>query len=283
MNNEIFVNILDKDLLNIYVISKNGKIKNINTSHIYSQKETNGYMKVKLMDKNGKYKDKSVSRLVGLTYLDIPQDFNKKNYVINHKDGNKLNNHFSNLEWITQKENINHAYKNNLVKLNNKSVIQYDKDMNFIKRYNSIQDAVLETGCDRSSLIKVCKGKQKTSLSFIWRYENDCEIENKENDMKDVINYPNYKIAKSGKVYSLLTNKFLKPILNKNNHLYVSLCNENGKKNFYIHNLVAEYFLGLKDNSQVIHINRNKSDNRVENLKIINSIMSHKKLSSTNQ
>jgi hypothetical protein len=61
------------------------------------------------------------------------------------------------------------------------------------------------------------------------------------------------------------------------------LNNEKGKKNFYIHNLVAEYFLGLKDNAQVIHINKNKSDNRVENLKIIKSTISHKKLSSTNQ
>ena len=283
MTDETYTPILDKDLLNIYVISKNGKIKNINTSHIYSQKETNGYMKVKLMNKDGKYKDKTVSRLIGLTYLDIPEDFDEKNYVINHKDGNKLNNHFSNLEWITQKENIHHAYKNNYVKLNNKAVIQYDVNMNFIKRYNSIKDAVLETGCDRASLIKVCKRKQKTSLSFIWKYEIDCDIENKEDDMIDIINFPNYKISKSGKVYSSLTNKFLKPILNKNNHLYVSLCNENGKKNFYIHNLVAEYFLGLKDNSQVIHINKDKKDNRVENLKIINSIMSHKKLSSTNQ
>ena len=209
MTDETYTPILDKDLLNIYVISKNGKIKNINTSHIYSQKETNGYMKVKLMNKDGKYKDKTVSRLIGLTYLDIPEDFDEKNYVINHKDGNKLNNHFSNLEWITQKENIHHAYKNNYVKLNNKAVIQYDVNMNFIKRYNSIKDAVLETGCDRASLIKVCKRKQKTSLSFIWKYEIDCDIENKEDDMIDIINFPNYKISKSGKVYSSLTNKFL--------------------------------------------------------------------------
>lgn len=36
--------------------------------------------------------------------------------VINHKDGNKLNNHISNLEVITQKENIQHAAKMNLKK-----------------------------------------------------------------------------------------------------------------------------------------------------------------------
>ena len=168
MNNEIFVNILDKDLLNIYVISKNGKIKNINTSHIYSQKETNGYMKVKLMDKNGKYKDKSVSRLVGLTYLDIPQDFNKKNYVINHKDGNKLNNHFSNLEWITQKENIVHGCGRKIAKINK------DTD-EVIKTYNSIIEAYKELNKPWNSLIsKVCNGEKgrKTIYGFKWKYIN---------------------------------------------------------------------------------------------------------------
>lgn len=283
MTEETFIHILDEDLLNIYVISANGKIKNLNTSHIYSQKELNGYMTVKLMNENRKYQDKSVSRLVGLTYLDLPENFDNEKYVINHKDGNKLNNHHSNLEWITQKENIQHAYQNNFVKLNTKPVLQYDKDMNYIKKYNSISEAVKETCCDRSAIIKVCQGKQKTSLSYIWRYEDDYKITELDDEMKDIINYPNYQITKSGRVYSLLTRKYLKPVLNKNNHTYVSLCNENGKRNLYIHNLVAEYFLGLKDNSQVIHINKNKSDNRVENLKIINRTMSHKKLSSTNQ
>lgn len=31
--------------------------------------------------------------------------------VVNHKDGNTLNNHYTNLEWVTQKENIHQGYK----------------------------------------------------------------------------------------------------------------------------------------------------------------------------
>ena len=47
----------------------------------------------------------SVHRLVAMMYIPNPE--NKKQ--INHKDGNKTNNHYSNLEWVTNYENHLHA------------------------------------------------------------------------------------------------------------------------------------------------------------------------------
>lgn len=51
-----------------------------------------------------------VHRLVAFAYLDKPDG---KDYV-NHKDGNKLNNDVSNLEWCTIKENNDHARRTGL-------------------------------------------------------------------------------------------------------------------------------------------------------------------------
>lgn len=47
-----------------------------------------------------------VHRLVGIHFLGTP----KKGWQINHKDNNKLNNNVSNLEWVTQSENIRHSF-----------------------------------------------------------------------------------------------------------------------------------------------------------------------------
>lgn len=49
-------------------------------------------------------------RLVAEHFLDTPT-----NQCVNHKDGNKLNNHYTNLEWVTFKENSEHASKTGLI------------------------------------------------------------------------------------------------------------------------------------------------------------------------
>ena len=51
-------------------------------------------------------KPEYVHRIMAKTFL---SDTNE-GLQVNHKDGNKLNNHIENLEWVTRSENIKHSY-----------------------------------------------------------------------------------------------------------------------------------------------------------------------------
>jgi len=66
----------------------------------------NGYKVIKLMY-SGKRIGTGVHRVVALAFIPNPE--NKPH--VNHKDGNKLNNHVSNLEWMTAVENKQHGVK----------------------------------------------------------------------------------------------------------------------------------------------------------------------------
>ena len=63
-----------------------------------------GYNRVSLR-KNRKYKHWGVHRLVAIAFLPNPNNLP----IVNHKDENPLNNCVDNLEWCTQKYNVNHA------------------------------------------------------------------------------------------------------------------------------------------------------------------------------
>lgn len=69
-----------------------------------------GYMAVKLC-KLGKCRQRLVHRLVALAFL----PFDDVRGQVNHIDGDKTNNRVDNLEWVTGKENMKHAWETGLV------------------------------------------------------------------------------------------------------------------------------------------------------------------------
>lgn len=128
---------------------------------------TNKYLEAHL-HKDGKRVIKLIHRLVAEAFM--PNHDNLPE--VNHKDENPQNNNVENLEWCTSKYNANYGTRNQRMVKDKylKPVIMMNKDGNEIKRFKSLGEVTRETGFDISSIIRVCKGRQNTSMGYKWAY-----------------------------------------------------------------------------------------------------------------
>ena len=118
-----------------------------------------GYLYVNLY-KNLKRKTLTIHRIVATAFIPNPE--NKPH--INHKDGNKLNNHVENLEWCNAKENENH--KRNVLNLGVRAV----KCIETNEVFNSIANASRSKKIPTSNIIFACQGKYKQAGGYHWVY-----------------------------------------------------------------------------------------------------------------
>lgn len=95
-----------------YEISNKGNIRNKTTKKIRKLTDNgHGYLKCVLsLGQRGKIATVYAHQLVAEAFVSNPNNFPQ----VNHIDGNKKNNHYSNLEWVTNKQNQIHARDNNL-------------------------------------------------------------------------------------------------------------------------------------------------------------------------
>lgn len=164
LKNEIW-----KEVLNFpnYQISSLGRVRNINSNRILQPSLTCGYYKVRLSNE-GIVKDCLIHHLVFKHFHD--EEYNT-NLVIDHIDGNKLNNNSDNLRLLSRKENAMMAYYKTNTNPAIKPVLQFDKDMNFIQEFQSVRDTARQLSLDSSTISKVCRGVNKTHGGYIFRYK----------------------------------------------------------------------------------------------------------------
>lgn len=193
------------DFTGIYQISNLGRVKSLPRKITYSdgrvyyyegkikvliKHKRDGYIYVRL-NCNGnhlrKYFHCKVHRLVAEAFIPNPE--NKP--CVDHIDTNKENNEVTNLRWSTLSENMRNqttchhrsevmkeaawkalkTRKENKTKTAERTVLQYDLDLNLIREYKSVMEAHRITGYDFSAIAHCCRGDSKTYKGSIWRYK----------------------------------------------------------------------------------------------------------------
>lgn len=177
--------------LTYYYVTEDGRLYCEKTKRWYKGSNTGGYLKYDI-NWDGKRYCKLAHRLVAEAFIPQPDGCN----VVNHKDGNKLNNTIDNLEWTTVSGNNFHAYENGLKRktngrenrikitqdiLDNENWKQY-KDTNYYisdsgKIVNKKTNNLLKGKVTKDGYIEWClniEGKKHSYLAHRLIYEIFC-------------------------------------------------------------------------------------------------------------
>ena len=163
----------------LYKVSNYGRVLGVKRNKILKPGVDKGYFVV-ILYKEGVRKCVRVHRLVAAAFIPNPQNLPQ----VNHKDEDKKNNFVcvnpngsvnaakSNLEYCTNKYNINFGTRNKKVaEKQSKPIVQYDLEGNFIKSWPSAKAVKRDLGISRADICKCCKGKVKTAGGYTWRYK----------------------------------------------------------------------------------------------------------------
>ncbi len=166
-----------------YVTRRKCGIKHFPEIIMKPTSDKDGYLSI-TFNVHNKAKTFKVHRLVAQAFIPNP----KNKPQVNHKDGNKKNNHVDNLEWATESENIQHAYKTNLMNQSGENNVMYGRlgadnpnsipiyQLNkytdeILHEYDSMASAGRALGVNISKICECCKGRRLSAYGYKWKYK----------------------------------------------------------------------------------------------------------------
>ena len=159
-----------------YAVSDDGQVKSLNrdivcqdgihhiSARLMKQSVSNGYYVVNLR-KPGHTRVWPVHKLVAMAFIANPDSLP----VVNHIDGDKTNNHVSNLEWASYAWNNQHAYGNGLHQPWGYKVNQYDLSGVLVASYANMYEAARKLGVTPGCISNCIHGRAPTACGYIWK------------------------------------------------------------------------------------------------------------------
>ena len=163
----------------LYEVSSLGRVRSIphkfsfpnNKDGILACSMASGYKHV-VLSKKGKSKGFLVHRLVASAFLIKPRGRKQ----VNHKDENKLNNAVSNLEWVTPRQNLEHSnvikkLVKAAIKANEKPVLMFTKNGEFIREFKSATIAAQSIGSFQQNVSTCCRDWNKSTKGYKFKFK----------------------------------------------------------------------------------------------------------------
>jgi|SRR5690625_2527112 len=156
----------------LYLVSKNGEVfsvpRNGTKGGLLKQyTDRYGYKKV-VIYKNNKPHYRTVHRLVAEAFISNPKNLK----TVNHKDGNKLNNHVDNLEWMSVEDNMKHSFKRGLQRIQNQPIIATRLSDEKNIRFFSQKETARKLGIHQRSIWRAMK-QQRPLHGYYFIRESD--------------------------------------------------------------------------------------------------------------
>lgn len=177
-NEEIWKDI--KGYEGLYQVSNLGRVRSLDryVNAMYGKRFVKGFIrkshiniglgyKTLVLSKNGINTEVYIHRLVAEAFVPNPNKYN----IVNHRDEDKTNNRYDNLEWCTALYNMTYSkVQEKQRKKVSIPVKQYDLEGNFIKEYVSSKEAGDAMNVMPYCISYCCMGKIGSVKGFLWAY-----------------------------------------------------------------------------------------------------------------
>lgn len=229
----------------MYSVDRNGNLFSYHSKRILNCTiSRNGYKTFVYCDGLGKQSRVYVHRLVALNFVPLPPEFggDYSKATIDHIDGNKLNNHYTNLEWVTREENTSRAWENGLCDDKLRPITVLNKDTKKTTDYPSIAEAsrALNIAVDSFRTYLYSNRPGYIANKYICGYQDDSEFTSKLSNIDEMINFADANTWRIRPI--IVVDKDTREIMN-----FPSI-HEAGKKLGIDDRLIGEYLRQNKNN-----------------------------------